>query len=1133
MKIYRRDLSTPHLSTALSLLGAALSFVLFTAIGAAAAPSALTVPADGATNVDPGVVLTWAPTTGAMTYRVAIGTAQGDSDVADSGSIVGLSYPAVNLVSNTTYWVRLVTYGATTTSYSDSSFTTGVGTGRVAHPANNTTGINAPVILLTWSSDPTATAYYPYVGTAPGANDVYNAGETAQTHIVASGFQPNTDYYVRLWVKRGSVWSYTDTTFRTGGPAGVLTYPPDNATDVDGPVILFRWSSDAFASAYYLYVGTSVGANNVYDSGETSQTNIPASDFQPNTEYYVRLWVKRGSEWSFNDTTFRTGAPGGVLTYPADGASGVTPTDAHFAWTPATSAVGYCILVGTTPGSADVFYRCPVTVTTETVGNLLGNQTYYVRVITWKVPGGLSPFAVSDSSFTTGELPTPADRADFYARIASVTSQVRLMADISTNIPLVGSLLETKVAIKGLPKAFCTEYAETLVELLLDDHIAARTRSILLNPIETHVVTEYYDPFVSKWAVADATFGVMYFNDTTQVGASVEDLSALVNAADWTHIPLKWVTPYNDSVWQSYYLDPILLYLNPLPVAQAEAPPSIPNDPETIIAPLEMTDVVGVPGDYIFRFAQPTDAVTMKAAPELDAATIGVAPPTVEWATAQQTSPGWSVSSYPMGLRVYALASARIFKPTTGLVIAPADGATAVNPTAIAIAWSGDPIANSYIVHLGSAVGGKDVLESAVLSPSERSVLTPPLAPNTTYYVRLFVDRGNHWTYTDSRFTTKDEIGAGIVTSPADNITQVPPGAVTITWTRDPDASSYYPYLGTAQGLNNVVNFGEVGTSTFAVTAYNLAANSTYWIRLYAIRPDGLRYTDTKFTTGSRTGLVVAPVDGATAVNPGSVTITWSADPTASAYYPYLGTQQGLNDAWNFGVQNTGTTSVTALNLEPNRNYWIRMWVLRGAKYFYTDTQFTTGDAGGTISSPSDGATNINPGAVAISWSSDPSATSYFPYLGTSQGLNDVFNFGERPPTTTSITAVQLAPNTTYWVRLWVNRMGAWSYRDSSFTTGAQLGRVTVPSNGATGIDPSVVPIVWEADPTAAAYYPYLGSAQGMNDVINFGEQSAGTTHVTATGLASNTTYWIRMWVLRANQWSFADYQFSTGDSFE
>ena len=656
----------------------------------------------------------------------------------------------------------------------------------------------------------------------------------------------NATYYVRLFTYIPGASSYSDSSFTTGTGTGVLRYPADGATGLDGRHMLFTWSSDPTASSYYLYVGTTPGAKDVVDSGETTANYwVSLSDpFQPNTTYYATLWVKRKGQWAGTATTLTTGAPSGELLYPAAGATSVDPTQGNFSWSPVTFANNYYLIIGSAVGQNDVLDTGQITGTNLMVGNLLGGQTYYVRFYS-RLAG---QWSYLDSTFQTGPVPMPASPAALYSQVIGLISQVRAMADPHTNIPVPGSLLESKTFARGYTQAFCTDYANTLLQLLENNQIAARTRTIVFDPLDTHVIDEFYDPFQSKWVIADPTFGAMYFDSSTMTGNSVEEISSLVINSNWSSIPLNWVTSYGESIWDQYYLDPILLFLNPLSVSPVTVPVPVPNDPSLLVSPETISQTGGAAGTYIFRFAQPTDVVTISN-PGHSQFTLGVTPPTREWGLTQVLSTDWSAISAPAGLQVYSPPRLLGAVALPGIVTAPANGATGVNP-----------------------------------------------------------------------------------------------GAATITWNPDSTAIVYYPYLGTSQGANDVFNYGEQPANSTSVIARQLASYMTYWIRMWIKRSAGWSYTDSHFTTGPADGTVISPANDATGVNPGAVTITWTPDSTAIAYYPYLGTSQGTNDVFNYGEQPANSTSVIARQLASYTTYWIRMWIKRSAGWSYTATHTSPPD---------------------------------------------------------------------------------------------------------------------------------------------------------------------------------------------
>ncbi|PYV63693.1 MAG: hypothetical protein DMG97_37045, partial [Acidobacteria bacterium] len=77
-----------HVRRVVCLAFALLGFALFQGFTAQAQILATVIaPANGATNVDPGAAISWNAVSDAQAYYVYVGTAVGQSNVYDSGSI--------------------------------------------------------------------------------------------------------------------------------------------------------------------------------------------------------------------------------------------------------------------------------------------------------------------------------------------------------------------------------------------------------------------------------------------------------------------------------------------------------------------------------------------------------------------------------------------------------------------------------------------------------------------------------------------------------------------------------------------------------------------------------------------------------------------------------------------------------------------------------------------------------------------------------------------------------------------------------------------------------------------------------------------------------------------------------------
>src|SRR5204863_10075148 len=90
-----------------------------------------------------------------------------------------------------------------------------------------------------------------------------------------------------------------------------VTYPANGAVNVDvlQPI---QWTTIQNVQAYYLYVGTSLGAKDLVNTGETPQTSYLAGDLPSGQTLYARINTKVGGVWRFRDSTF-TAAPSASL----------------------------------------------------------------------------------------------------------------------------------------------------------------------------------------------------------------------------------------------------------------------------------------------------------------------------------------------------------------------------------------------------------------------------------------------------------------------------------------------------------------------------------------------------------------------------------------------------------------------------------------------------------------------------------------------------------------------------------------------------------------------------------------------------------------------------------------------------
>jgi len=449
--------------------------------------------------------------------------------------------------------------------------------------------------------------------------------------------------------------------FNTGAPsntAPTITTQPGNQTVTAGQTATFTAAATGSPTPTVQWqVSTGGGAfSNVSGATSTSTTLSFTTALSQNGNQYRAVFTNAAGPATTTAATLTVNAappPSGTgaaqLITPAPGASGVDPFQA-FTWTSVPGAQVYYIYVGTSPGQTDIYNSGQIapTITSRLVPGLLGAKVYYVTLWTkinntwYSVP----------SSFSTASQPLPSDANTFRSAVQQLTGNVRLMTQGATNSPIPGTLLAQVVAEDGVPVASCEQYAEALTRLLAGQRISARMRNTFFDGTnyEAHVIAEYYDPFLDKWIVADATFGVVYWNPGTTSGMSIDDISSAVAAKNWSFIqPFITYTTSNGQLYShNYYMDPILLFLNPSTTGLQVAQLPLPNSPVPFFTVHADTDI-GESGVWLFSFVNQTDMVIISGGGQY-----GPLVGTI-YSKAIALNTGWSITSRPSGMQILTM----------------------------------------------------------------------------------------------------------------------------------------------------------------------------------------------------------------------------------------------------------------------------------------------------------------------------------------------------------------------------------------------------------------------------------------------------------------------------------------------
>ena len=236
---------------------------------------------------------------------------------------------------------------------------TGIGAAAVITspvPGSTLAGTSA---TFTWTGAPGAGNYFLWIGTTGvGSHNIMNFGATASTSVSAFGLPANgAKVYVRLQTTFNGVAQSIDYTY-TAASSGTQVTPvaaqlltPVAGTILAGGTATFTWNTGTAVSGYQLWVGTSVGARNIYSGAITSALSTNVTGLSTNgSTVYVRLVSVLGNSTLTRDYSFVTSAalpPGLGITSPVPGAV-LAGSSATFQWGTVAGATGYYLWVGTT-----------------------------------------------------------------------------------------------------------------------------------------------------------------------------------------------------------------------------------------------------------------------------------------------------------------------------------------------------------------------------------------------------------------------------------------------------------------------------------------------------------------------------------------------------------------------------------------------------------------------------------------------------------------------------------------------------------------------------------------------------------------------------------------------------------------
>ncbi len=509
----------------------------------------------------------------------------------------------------------------------------------------------------------------------------------------------------------------------------------------------------------------------------------------------------------------------------------------------------------------------------------------------------------------------------------------------------------------------------------------------------------------------------------------------------------------------------------------------------------------------------------------------------------------------------------RSFTTTTfGPVVlnSPLDNATNV-PRPVLFSWSGAEGANSYNLQVDTNVNftssskkiDKSVGSSTTYNGTE-------LNASTSYYWRVQPKSSTATgPWSDAFLFTTMGVPGPTLLSPADDPTHSKPVTlpVQLRWLAPTNTTGYQLQIAMTSGVyfdfngnpmsiyNPVIDTGTMA-KTKVPNLSTLKAGTYYYWRVRSVDSSGGvdSFSDYSaiwgFTTaGSAPGVPTQLTPKYSAINVVTpIDLTWSAAPMAYSYRVQYSTSPYFSDFSPYPTDTVGLTKLTTNSLNAKTVYYWRVQAYNdlGSSNWSPIWTFTTKDptpAVPVLQSPTTNSTGVKT-PITFTWGASAGASSYTIQISSTPNFSyssNLYTSAVMPtdltaPTVTTQYVGTLSSNTIYYWRVSATATsGYYSTYTSAYSTPFSFVSATtpptapilsLPPNGATGIDKSASYLSWYTTTGASSYEYAVSTDPLMVDGTKVVAGNAGFTSSqltalmsTMTGLQYNTTYY---WHVRA-----------------
>jgi serine protease len=257
------------------------------------------------------VAFSWNPGNIATHFEFYMGTTLGSSNLYNSGNVTATTATVGDLPKNgATVYARLYSLINGAWQYTDYTYKSSgspIPASLTTPTPNTSTPLSGTSVTFTWNPGNTATHFEFLVGTSVGTSNLYSSGNVTATSATVNDLPNNGEtVYARLYTLMNGSWQYLDYTYKASGAPtlAAITAPALNSQFTD-TTETFTWNPGNTATHFELYLGTSAGSSNLYNSGSVTVTTETVNGLPSNGEkIYARLYSLINGAWKYTDYTY-------------------------------------------------------------------------------------------------------------------------------------------------------------------------------------------------------------------------------------------------------------------------------------------------------------------------------------------------------------------------------------------------------------------------------------------------------------------------------------------------------------------------------------------------------------------------------------------------------------------------------------------------------------------------------------------------------------------------------------------------------------------------------------------------------------------------------------------------------------